>query len=316
MTQHLTQTQRAQRTNRAREAALSAARDQGLNPTEPAILHDLFSVVVHLPPEPVVTRIPTVLPPGTDPREISARQQRELDVAQWLHDQGTPVIPPSPLVPREPVQREGFSVTFWQYVEEAPNTEPDYAANAAHTPALHRALRHYPGDLGFLEAADAASLTSELTRLHQHPDLLDPDDLERAQKEWQLLEPLATSRERFEQAFPDTPLQPVHGDSPPANIFTSTHGPLYADFELISLGPIEWDLAGLPDELVQAYNRSARDQGMREADPDVLAFVNALGKLRVIATLALIPQLPELGDYLTPAVQEWKQGPFAGGLHL
>ncbi len=312
----MTQEQREQRTNAAREAALSSARELGLNPTEPAVLHDLFSVVVHLAPEPVVARIPTVLPPGTDPRQVAARQQHELDVAQWLHEQGTPVVAPSPLVPREPMLHDGFSLTFWQYVDQAPGAEPDYAANAAHTPALHRALRDYPGDLDFLAAADAASLTSDLDRLHQHPDLIEAHDLERAQKEWHLLEPLVTSRHRFEQAFPHTPLQPVHGDSPPANIFTSTSGPLYADFELVSLGPVEWDLGGLPDELVQAYNDSARDQGMAEADPDVLAFVNAVGKLRVIATLALVPQLPVLADYLTPAVQEWKKGPFAGGLHL
>lgn len=312
----MTQQQRAQRTDATHEAALAAAREVGLNPTQPAVLHDLFSVVVHLAPEPVVARIPTVLPPGTDPRQVCARQQHELDVAQWLHEQGTPVIAPSPLVPREPVRRDAFSVTFWQYVDQAPGAEPDYAANAAHTPALHRALRDYPGDLGFLAAADPASLTSDLARLHQHPDLIDAEDLERAQQEWQLLQPLVTSRARFEQAFPHTPLQPVHGDSPPANIFTSTQGPLYADFELVSLGPVEWDLAGLPDELVQAYNHSARDQGMHQTDPDVLAFVNAVGKLRAIATLALVPQLPVLTDYLTPTVQEWKKGPFAGGLHL
>ncbi|WP_017607687.1 aminoglycoside phosphotransferase family protein [Nocardiopsis xinjiangensis] len=316
MTQHLTQAQRAQRTDRARDAAVATARELGLTVTDPLILHDLFSVVVHLAPAPVVARVPTVLPPATSPHDLATRQQHELDTTQWLHEQAVPVIAPSPLTPRRPLQRDGFSLTFWTHVPQDQDAEPDYAANAELTPALHRALRHYPGELPFLSAADPQSMTAELTRLQHHPDLLEAADLDRAQREWQLIEPLVRSRAAFEKTFPDIELQPVHGDSPPANIFPSTHGPLYSDFELICLGPIEWDLAGLPEELVQAYDHSARDQDMREADPDVLAFVNTVGKLRVIATLALIPQLPELSDHLTPAVQQWKQGPFAGGLHL
>lgn len=316
MTQHLTPTQRAHRTARARDAAVAAARELGLTVTEPVILHDLFSVVVHLAPAPVVARIPTVLPPGTSTHELAQRQQHELDLAQWLHEQGTPVIAPSPLVPRKPLQREGFSLTFWTHVQEDHDAEPDYAANTEHIPALHRVLRDYPGELPFLSAADPKSMTEELTRLEGHPDLVEAADLDRAQREWQLLEPLVRSRADFEKAFPGAEPQPVHGDSPPANIFPSTHGPLYSDFELTCLGPTEWDLAGLPDELVDAYDRSARNQGLRELDRNVLDFVNAVGKLRIVATLALVPQLPELGDYLTPSVQQWKQGPFAGGLAL
>lgn len=316
MAEHLTRTQRAQRTDRARKAALAAARELDLTVTEPVVLHDLFSVVVHLAPAPVVARIPTVLPPGTSPHDLSLRQQHELDATQWLHEQGTPVLTPSPLVPRKPLQRDGFSLTFWTHEQEEHAAEPDYAANTGHIPALHRALRDYPGELPFLSAADPKSMSEELTRLEHHPDLIEATDLARAQREWQLIEPLVSSRERFGKAFPGAELQPIHGDCPPANIFNGTNGPLYSDFELICRGPIEWDLAGLPDELVDTYDRSARNQGLRELDRDVLGFVNAVGRLRIVATLALVPQLPELGHYLTPAVQQWKQGPFAGGLTL
>ncbi|KPC91199.1 hypothetical protein ADL27_31645, partial [Streptomyces sp. NRRL F-6602] len=54
-----------------------------------------------------------------------------------LDAQGTPVIPPSPLVPRRPVTRDGFPLTFWQYVEEDRDRVPDYAANSHRTAALH-----------------------------------------------------------------------------------------------------------------------------------------------------------------------------------
>ena len=54
----------AARTSRAVAAATAAARDLGLAVDDPRVLYDVFSVVVHLAPEPVVVRVPTVLPPS------------------------------------------------------------------------------------------------------------------------------------------------------------------------------------------------------------------------------------------------------------
>jgi thiamine kinase-like enzyme len=122
------------------------------------------------------------------------------------------------------------------------------------------------------------------------------------------------SRTAFEARFPGVGLQPIHGDSPPANIFSGVKGDLYADFELVTLGPVEWDLAALGPEHNAAYNRGARRNGTRPLNEEVLGFVNALGMLRVVATLTLVPQLPELMDYLKPAVDHWQTMPFAGGM--
>ena len=314
MTEFLTQEQLAGRTSAAVDAAVGAGRDRGLDVSEPKVLHDLFSVVVHLAPSPVVARIPTVLPDSTTLESLARRQRLELDVAHWLDEQGTPVLPPSPLVPREPVQRDGFSITFWQYVEENRDKEPDYAANAESTATLHAALRDYPGGLQFLGAAEPQYLTESLAQLEKHPDLISPEDLDRARREWQVLEPVAGSQAEFKRAFPGIDLQPVHGDSPPANIFAAVDGDRYADFELVSLGPVEWDLAALGSELEAAYNRGARRNGMRELDEDVLAFVNAVGRLRIIAALELVPKLPVLAEYLNPAVDQWRETPFAVNL--
>ncbi|CAL9522438.1 hypothetical protein SUDANB171_03847 [Streptomyces sp. enrichment culture] len=315
ITTHLTARQLADRTTAATEAAVAAGRALGLTVTEPTVLHDVFSVVVHLAPSPVVARIPTVLPRPDDLDALARRQRDELDVTQWLAGQGVPVLAPSPLVPREPVQHGGFSMTFWAYVEEDRTKEPDYAANAESVPALHAALRSYPGRLEFLSSAEPWFVTEGLARLEGQPDLIGADDLERARREWRVLEPLVRSRAAFEARFPGIGLQPVHGDCPPANIFSGADGDRYADFEMITLGPVEWDLAALGPELEAAYDRGARENGMRSLDGDVLRFVNAVGMLRVIATLTLVPQLPQLTEYLMPAVEQWRSTPFAGGLH-
>ncbi|GAA2042254.1 phosphotransferase [Streptomyces carpaticus] len=314
MTTYLTPQQLTDRTSAAVGAAVAAGRALGLTVTDPAVLHDVFSVVVHLAPSPVVARVPTVLPRPDDLAALDRRQRDELEVTQWLADRGVPVLAPSPLVPREPVRRDGFSMTFWAHAEENRDKEPDYAANSESIPDLHAALRDYPGRLEFLSSAEPWFVSEALPRLGQHPDLIGADDLERAHREWRVLEPLVRSRAAFEARFPGIGLQPVHGDCPPANIFAGVDGDRYSDFEMITLGPVEWDLAALGPELEAAYNRGARRNGMRELDEGVLRFVNAVGMLRIIATLTLVPQLPVLLDYLKPSVEQWRDTPFAGGL--
>ncbi|MGW5646074.1 phosphotransferase [Saccharopolyspora sp. NPDC003752] len=304
----------AHRTSAAVDAAVGAGRDLGLTVTDARVLHDLFSVVVHLAPAPVVARIPTVLPHNTGLGSLASRQQAELDVTRWLADRGTPVIPPSPLVPREPVQRDGFSMTFWQFVEEARDGEPDYAANSELAADLHAALRAYPGRLSFLSSAEPQFVAESLALLEKRPDLIGPAELDRASREWQVLEPLVSSRAAFEETFPGVDLQPIHGDSPPANIFAGVDGHLFADFELVTLGPVEWDLAALGPDLEAAYNRGAQRNDLRPLNDEVMKFVNAVGMLRVVATLTLVPQLPVLAEYLEPAVAHWQAMPFAGGM--
>ncbi|TYB66708.1 phosphotransferase [Nonomuraea sp. PA05] len=314
MTDALTPQHLARRTSAALDAAVAAGRELGLTVTGARVLHDLFSVVVHLAPAPVVVRVPTVLPRQADLDFLGRRQRAELDVTQWLAEQGVPVIPPSPLVPREPVRRDGFSMTFWQYVEEDQGKEPDYEANAESVADLHAAMRAYPRELEFLSAAEPHFVTDSLAYLDERPDLIDPADLHRARREWQVLEPLVRSRAAFENAFPGIGLQPVHGDSPPANIFHGVGGNLYSDFELVTLGPVEWDLAALGPACASAYDRGARRNGMRPLNEDVMAFVDTVGMLRAVSVLALVPELPVLLEYLEPAIEHWRTTPFAGGL--
>jgi hypothetical protein len=314
MTDFVTPRQAAHRTSAAVDAAVGAGRDLGLTVTDATVLHDLFSVVVHLAPSPVVARIPTVLPHYEDLDSVARRQRAELDVTRWLADQGTPVIAPSRLVPREPVQRDGLSMTFWQFVEEDRGREPDYVANSESVADLHAAMRAYPGRLSFLSAADPRFVEESLVQLERLPDLIGASELDRARREWRILEPLVRSRTAFEEAFPGIDLQPVHGDSPPANIFSGVAGDLYADFELVTLGPVEWDLAALGPVYESAYDRGARRNGMRPLNENVLSFVNAVGMLRAIAALTYAPHLPVLVDYLKPTVDQWQTMPFAGGM--
>ena len=179
----------------------------------------------------------------------------------WLADRGHPVVPPSPLVPREPVRRDGFSMTFWQFVEQIPDAEPDMRSRIEQTARLHAALRDYDaGDLGFW-APFGTYIPEGLAELKRMPDLIGDADLERAQREWAVIAPVLTSREAFEAAFPGVELQPIHGDAPYHNMISTPEGELWSDFELITVGAVESDLAFVGPEDLATYDAAAARAG-------------------------------------------------------
>lgn len=308
----LTPDQLAERSQCARRAAMEAGRELGLTVTDAEIIHDAFSVVVHLAPVPVVVRVPVVLPDGMELGALKSRQARELSAVHWLAQQGQPVVRPSPLVPRAAVQRDGFSMTFWEHVAVERNTEPDYDARAVAVASLHATLREYPAPLPFLSPL-ALSIPSGLQALAQAPESIAPEDLDRAQREWAVLAPLFASRGAFSSTFPGVTVQTLHGDSPAYNLIDTASGARHADFEDVTLGPLEWDLTLLPPSAVDSYDAAAMKLGLRKVDHDVLAVMSAARLLQVVASLALVPRLPQLARDLAPALELWRGLPFAGG---
>ncbi len=303
----------AARTRRAVASASTVARELGLRVNEAKVLHDVFSVVVHLAPSPVVARVPVVLPPGLDLAAQAARQQRELAVVGWLADADYPVVRPSPLVPREPVQRDGYSMTFWEKVEVDVTVAADYVANAPFAADLHAALGGYPRELPFLSHL-FSGIPAALSQLEGSPELITRADLERARREWEQLAPVLGSREGFQARFPNATLQPIHGDAPAYNFIHTTSGLRYADFEDTSLGPVEWDMALLGPAAAAAYDGVAARAGVRKLDPHVARVMDSAGMLRMVACLALVPQLPMLAQGLAPALDEWRKSPPGAGL--
>ena len=301
----------AARTERAVAAATAAAEELGLDVTDPRVLYEVFSVIVHLAPSPVVVRVPTVLPPSysTAPETLTAQQRSELAVTRWLADRGHPVVPPSPLVPGEPIRRDGFSMTFWQFVEERPDNEPDMLHRIEQTAHLHAALREYPcDDLGFW-APFGAYIPEGLAELKHLAHLVDPADLQRAQQEWDVIAPVLTSRAAFESAFPGADVQPIHGDAPYANMIAIANGELWSDFELVTMGAVESDLAMVGPDGVAAYDAAAKALGLRPLDTRVLRVTEAAGRLAMVAVLAMAPTLPTLVDGVRPMIDQWRATP-------
>ena len=159
----------------------------------------------------------------------------------------------------------------------------------------------------------AITVPNCLRFLEQHPELLAPEDLQRAQREWRTLEPILSSQHAFEAAFPHASVQAVHGDAPFYNVIHTASGVRYADFEDVTLGPPEWDLAGMGSEYIAAYNEAAGAAGVRPLQDDVLQVMGAARNLQLVASLALVPQLPLLATWFGPLLDGWRSSPFAGG---
>ncbi|MEJ7733163.1 MAG: phosphotransferase [Polyangiaceae bacterium] len=293
---------------RAIEAATGAGRALGLEVGEPVVLHDGFSMVVHLAPSPVVVRVPRVLPAGLALAAQSARQAREIAVVQWLDEQGFPVVRPSALVPRTPVTRDGFSMTFWEKVEIDASAAPDFLANAARVVDLHAALRACPVALPFLSPL-AISVPGGLAHLDANPTLIEPSDLAKANAEWRVLAPVMASAGAFRTRFPRARVQPIHGDAPAYNLVTTTTGIRHADFEDATLGTPEWDVAAFGPEVHAAYDAAAERSGLPPLDADVLRVMQSARSLQMVACLAIAPQYPGLAEAIAPMIAEWRGKP-------
>jgi hypothetical protein len=258
---------RQERSRQAVAAAVAVARRHGLGVERPAVLNDLFSVMVHLRPAPVVARVPTWVSRLRVP--IDDWLDREIAVTTFLSDQGLPVVTPSQELPPGPHHHDGFAISFWTYLEP----DPDRAATAAECSAmlvdLYAALRSYPGELPVLGSA-VIDLPRWLDSLDLAGDVLRGADVDRVHAAAERLGPFA--------AAPNGRLQPLHGDAHPGNLIATRDGLVWIDFEDACRGPVEWDLATMMDPgAVAAYHRP---------DPEPLARCTELRALQVVLCLA------------------------------
>jgi hypothetical protein len=258
-------------------AAVALARSHGLAVEEPTVLADLFSVMVHLRPAPVVARVPTWISRLRTP--VGDWLAREVAVTTFLAEQGAPVVTPSRELPPGPHRHDGHTISFWTYLRPDPDRVPTAADCSAMLVDLHAALRSYPGALPTLAPA-VVDLPGWLAALDAEVagDILGADGVAR-------LRAAAERLGRFLETA-DGAAQPLHGDAHPGNLIATRDGLVWIDFEEVCRGPIEWDLATMLDpDAVAAYHRP---------DPEVLARCTELRNLQV--ALCLLALSDVFGD--------------------
>jgi hypothetical protein len=167
----------------------------------------------------------------------------ELELAQRLAKTESPVAALEPRVKPRAYERDGFVVTLWTYYPSVtpPEVAPVPYANALKR--LHSGMRKL--DVVTPHFTDRVSEAQQLVaNLDQTPALADADR--------ELLSGALGSLRRTIADRGDAE-QLLHGEPHPGNLLSTKNGPLFIDLETCCRGPVEFDLAHVPEEVARHY---------------------------------------------------------------
>ena len=242
-------------TQRALAAARSIATALDLPVDDAIVLHDSNRLAVRLLPCDVLARVAPAA------HQVA---QFELDLAQRLASTESPVGVLDPRVEPRVYERDGFVVTLWTYYKPVACRQVSPADYASALERLHAGMRELdvrtPHFTDRVEEAQQLVESRNLT-----PELADADR--------ELL--ISTLRSR-RQAIGDRGAaeQLLHGEPHPGNVLGTKAGLLFIDLETCCRGPVEFDLAHVPEDVGEHY-ADADEELLSECRGLVLAMVAA-----------------------------------------
>jgi aminoglycoside phosphotransferase (APT) family kinase protein len=240
---------------RAVAAAVSAVSELGLTVGEATLLSESNRIAVRLLPCDVLARVAR----GRD--EVA---HFEVEIAQRLAGTESPVAVLEPRVESRVYEDGGFAITLWAYYEAGTSPEVSPADYANALEQLHAGMRKL--DITTPHFTDRVAQAEQLiAKREESPALADADR--------ELL--LNTLRSR-QQSIADRGAteQLLHGEPHPGNLLSTKKGPLFIDLETCCRGPVEFDLAHVPEEVSERYP-DVDQELLRECRVLVLAMVAA-----------------------------------------
>ena len=224
----------AELVSRAMAAATSLAGALDLRVDDAVVIHNSNKLALRLLPCDVFARV------ALAGQEVAAL---EVELAQRLAATESPVAALEPRVEPRVYERDGFAVTLWTYYEAV---TPDQDSPAEYADALHRlhaGMRSV--DIAtphFMErVAEAERL---VTNRDETPALAEAD-------RHLLVSTLQSARQQIHSRGAAEQL--LHGEPHPGNLLSAQDGPLFIDFETCCRGPVEFDVAHVPDEVSAHY---------------------------------------------------------------
>jgi aminoglycoside phosphotransferase (APT) family kinase protein len=219
---------------RAVAAATSAASVLGLSADEAIVLHASNRLALRLLPSDVLARVASA---------AHEAAQLEVDLALQLARTDTPVATLDPRVAPRVYERDGFAITLWTYYAAESSHELAPAEYADALSRLHIGMHEV--DLSTPHFTDRVKEAETLVAsLDPTPDLTDADQ--------DLLTHTLTTVTRAIREL-GAPEQLLHGEPHPGNVLNTKNGPLFIDLETCCRGPVEFDLAHVPDEVSDCY---------------------------------------------------------------
>ena len=240
---------------RAVAAAMSTASALDLIVDDAIVLHDSNKLTLRLLPCDVLARVAHVA------RQVA---QFEVDLAQRLADTESPVAALEPRVEPRVYEVDGFVVTLWTYYEPLSPREVSPADYANALERLHAGMRKLEVTTPHFtdRVAEAQQLVGSRDRTPALPD----GDRELLSHALRSLRRAIGDRDAAEQL--------LHGEPHPGNVLRTQDGPLFIDLETCCRGPVEFDLAHVPQEVSERYP-GADQELLRDCRILVLAMVAA-----------------------------------------
>jgi thiamine kinase-like enzyme len=239
---------------RAVSAAVALASDLDQGADDAIVVHNSNNLALRIVPCDIFAR---VAPIGHEVARF------ELEIAQRLAETKSPVAALEPRVRPFVYERDGFAITLWSYYE-ALTTHVSPVDYAHALERLHAGMRNV--DVVAPHFMDRVAEAQQVVATRARAlELVDAD--------WELLG--TTLRSAADAiAKRGAAEQLLHGEPHPGNLLMTKSGPLFIDFETCCRGPVEFDLAHVPEEVTAKYP-GADQELLRECRRLVLAMVAA-----------------------------------------
>ena len=239
---------------RAVAAAMRTASALDLAVDDAIVLHDSNRLAVRLLPCDVLARV----------AHLARQAQFEVELAQRFAETESPVATLEPRVEPRVYERDGFVVTLWTYYEPVTPLEVSPADYAHALERLHAGMRKL--DVTTPHFTDRVAEAQQLVASRDHTPALADADRELLSHTLRSLSRAIGDRGAAEQL--------LHGEPHPGNVLSTKNGLLFIDLETCCRGPVEFDLAHVPEEVSERYP-DADQELLRECRILVLAMVAA-----------------------------------------
>jgi hypothetical protein len=188
----------------------------------------------------------------------------EIEIAQRLTETESPVGALELRAEPRAYERDGFVVTLWTYYEPVTLREVSPADYANALKRLHAGMRKL--DVATPHFTDRVAEAQQLVASRDQTPALAEADRELLSSTLRKRSLMIADRRATEQL--------LHGEPHPGNVLNTKDGPLFIDLETCCRGPIEFDLAHVPEEVSEHYP-DADQELLGECRGLVLAMVAA-----------------------------------------